>query len=146
MTMTKIINKFNVAKYNEKINTLNKIIDTFNDTISNFSCWMDITPALVKELIYNPVKTHHKYLSFEKIVQYRCSEYETLLFVSDKLRKEAYAWKNRYLAEFGDLITAVFEQKIACIKKKKSISFCQMAVNRGKPVDQADLQSRFIQI
>ena len=65
----------------------------------------------------------------------RCSEYETLLFVRDKLRKEAYAWKNRYLAEFGDLITAVFEQKIACIKKKKSISFCQMAVNRGKPVD-----------
>lgn len=50
--MTKIMNKFNVAKYNEKINTLNKIIDTFNDTISNFSCWMDITPALVKELIY----------------------------------------------------------------------------------------------
>lgn len=41
----------------------------------------------------------------------RCSEYETLLFVRDKLRKEAYAWKNRYLAEFGDLITAVFEQK-----------------------------------
>jgi len=74
--MTKVMNKFNVAKYNEKINTLNKIIDTFNDTISNFSCWMDITPALVKELIYNPVKTHHKYLSFEKIVQYRCSEYE----------------------------------------------------------------------
>ena len=71
----------------------------------------------------------------------RCSEYETLLFVRDKLRKEAYAWKNRYLAEFGDLITAVFEQKIACIKKKKSISFCQMAVNRGKPVDQAELQN-----
>ncbi len=71
----------------------------------------------------------------------RYSEYETLLFVRDKLRKEAYAWKNRYLAEFGDLITAVFEQKIACIKKKKSISFCQMAVNRGKPVDQAELQN-----
>ena len=58
----------------------------------------------------------------------RCSEYETLLFVRDKLRKEAYAWKNRYLAEFGDLITAVFEQKIACIKKKKSISFCQISI------------------
>ena len=71
----------------------------------------------------------------------RYSEYETLLFVRDKLRKEAYAWKNRYLAEFGDLITAVFEQKIACIKKKKTISFCQMAVNRGKPVDQAELQN-----
>ena len=52
----------------------------------------------------------------------RYSEYETLLFLRDKLRKEAYAWKNRYLAEFGNLITAVFEQKIACIKKKKTIS------------------------
>ena len=41
----------------------------------------------------------------------RYSEYETLLFLRDKLRKEAYAWKNRYLAEFGNLITAVFEQK-----------------------------------
>lgn len=71
----------------------------------------------------------------------RYSEYETLLFFRDKLRKEAYAWKNRYLAEFGNLITAVFEQKIACIKKKKTISFCQMAVNRGKPVDQAELQN-----
>ena len=71
----------------------------------------------------------------------RYSEYETLLFLRDKLRKEAYAWKNRYLAEFGNLITAVFEQKIACIKKKKTISFCQMAVNRGKPVDQAELQN-----
>ena len=36
----------------------------------------------------------------------RYSEYETLLFLRDKLRKEAYAWKNRYLAEFGNLITA----------------------------------------
>ena len=71
----------------------------------------------------------------------RYSEYETLLFLRDKLRKEAYAWKNRYLAEFGNLITAVFEQKIACIKKKNTISFCQMAVNRGKPVDQAELQN-----
>ena len=64
----------------------------------------------------------------------RYSEYETLLFLRDKLRKEAYAWKNRYLAEFGNLITAVFEQKIACIKKKKTISFCQMAIILLVPV------------
>ena len=35
----------------------------------------------------------------------RYSEYETLLFLRDKLRKEAYAWKNRYLAEFGNCRT-----------------------------------------
>ena len=51
----------------------------------------------------------------------RYSEYETLLFLRDKLRKEA------------------------CIKKKKTISFCQMAVNRGKPVDQAELQNHLSQ-
>ena len=51
----------------------------------------------------------------------RYSEYETLLFLRDKLRKEAYAWKNRYLAEFGNLITAVFEQKSLHQKEKDHI-------------------------
>ena len=101
------MNKFNVAKYNEKINTLNKIIDTFNDTISNFSCWMDITPALVKELIYNPVKTHHKYLSFEKIVQYRCSEYEIEENVVVKERTFFGKFLLRYLKDIIKVLFAV---------------------------------------
>jgi hypothetical protein len=68
------------------------------------------------------------------------SEYEELLLQRDKLRKEAYIWQGQYMAEFGDMITALFETKIECIKKKKMISFCQAAANKGKPVDQNALQ------
>jgi hypothetical protein len=69
------------------------------------------------------------------------SEYEELLLRRDKLRKEAYLWRAEYMAEFGDLITALFEKKIECIKKKKMISFCQAAANKGKSVDQNALQA-----
>lgn len=68
------------------------------------------------------------------------SEYEELLLRRDKLRKEAHIWQGQYMAEFGDLITELFEKKIECIKKKKMISFCQAAVNKGESVDQNALQ------
>lgn len=38
------------------------------------------------------------------------------------------------------MITAVFEQKIKCIELKKSIAFCQMNLNAGKPFDAEELQ------
>jgi len=68
------------------------------------------------------------------------AEYEELLLRRDKLRKEAHIWQAEYMAEFGDMITELFEKKIECIKKKKMISFCQAAVNKGESVDQNALQ------
>lgn len=65
--------------------------------------------------------------------------YEDLLIRRDQLRKEAKFIQRAYLREFGDLITEVFEQKVDCIQKKKTISFCQAAINAGKPVDPEDL-------
>jgi hypothetical protein len=69
------------------------------------------------------------------------AEYEELLLRRDKLRKEAYIWQGQYMAEFGDMITALFEKKIECIKKKKMISFCQAAANKGETINQNALQA-----
>lgn len=68
------------------------------------------------------------------------AEYENLLLRRDKLRKEAHIWQGMYMAEFGDMITGLFEKKIECIKMKKMISFCQASVNKGESVDQNALQ------
>ena len=66
--------------------------------------------------------------------------YEELLFEREKARKEAEQYQIAYIREFGDLITAVFEQKIKCIELKKSIAFCQMNLNAGKTFDAEELQ------
>ncbi len=63
-------------------------------------------------------------------------EYEELLLRRDNLRKEAYLLQMEYIRIFGDLITDVFKKKIACIQKKKTISFCQAALNKGNTIDQ----------
>jgi hypothetical protein len=67
---------FNVNMYNDKIELLNKIIDTFNITIYSFYGWgHKITPAFVKKLIDNPAEMYHEYLSFEYIAQRKCAEH-----------------------------------------------------------------------
>ena len=53
--------------------------------------------------------------------QARYEEYAELLVRRDQLFKEAESYMTSYTAEFGDLITANFELKIECIKKKKII-------------------------
>ncbi len=68
-------------------------------------------------------------------------EYEELLLRRDHLRKEAYLLQMEYIRVFGDLITDVFKKKIDCICKKKTISFCQAALNRGNTVDRDAMQA-----
>lgn len=67
--------------------------------------------------------------------------YEELLLERDNLKKEAFIMQRNYVAEFGDLILQVFEKKLECIRKKKTIEFAQAAVNHGKSVDQDELQT-----
>lgn len=67
--------------------------------------------------------------------------YEELLLQRDALKKEGYQMEIKYAREFGELIIAVFEEQIKCVKKKKTIEFCQAAANRGKSVNQAELQA-----
>ncbi|MBR4734136.1 MAG: hypothetical protein IK081_15385 [Lachnospiraceae bacterium] len=67
--------------------------------------------------------------------QARYEEYAELLVRRDQLFKEAESYMTSYTAEFGDLITANFELKIECIKKKKTISYCRRRMNRGLAID-----------
>ncbi|MCC8150849.1 MAG: hypothetical protein LIO96_05210 [Lachnospiraceae bacterium] len=62
-------------------------------------------------------------------------EYEELLMERDAVRKESFLWKQEYTRVFGERILQIFEKKISCIKKKKTIAFCQVAKNRGETVD-----------
>lgn len=66
--------------------------------------------------------------------------YEELLMRRDAVRKEAFMCERAYTREFGDLILVIFRMKIECIRKKKTIEFCQAAANHGKSVDQNQLQ------
>jgi len=66
--------------------------------------------------------------------------YEELLIRKEQLKKEAFLYQREYVAEFGDLILEVFQKKIECIRKKKTIEFCQRAANYGENVDQENLQ------
>ena len=68
-------------------------------------------------------------------------KYEELLLMRDELRKEAFQLERAYMREFGDLILEVFQMKIECIRKKKSIEYCQYYANRGESVDQDNLQA-----
>ncbi len=65
--------------------------------------------------------------------------YEELLLRRDQMRKEAHIWQGLYVKEFGDLMMELFERQIACIRKKKLIGYYQAAVNRGKPIDQDEI-------
>ncbi len=62
-------------------------------------------------------------------------EYEQLLLRRDHYRKEAGQILISYTKEFGELINAVFEKKIECIRLKKSISLCQTFINRAEAID-----------
>ncbi len=69
------------------------------------------------------------------------ARYEELINRRDELKKEAFQYHADYVREFGDLILELFRKKIECIQKKKTIEYCQAALNHGKSVDQAHLQA-----
>ena len=68
-------------------------------------------------------------------------EYESLLFHRDALRKEAIQAAEKYTARFGELVNEVFRKKIECIEKKKKIAYCQMRLNKGMPINEAEMNS-----
>lgn len=76
-----------------------------------------------------------------KTTDKRYGEYAKLLLKRDEVKKDAGSFLMAYICEFGELITKVFEAKIECIKKKKSIAFCQSVLNRGEFPDAKSLQA-----
>ena len=69
------------------------------------------------------------------------AEYEELLVKRDEYLKWAGSYRVSYTREFGELITANFELKIACIREKKKINYCRRRMNRGLAVDASRMLS-----
>ena len=75
----------------------------------------------------------------------RYEEYEELLLKRDQIFRECGSYMTAYKKEFGDLITANFELKVECIKKKKTISYCRRRMNRGLAIDTTRMQAEIEQ-
>lgn len=69
------------------------------------------------------------------------SKYEELLAKRDELKKKSFLYYQAYIREFGDLILEVYQTKIECIKKKKTIEFYQRTINQGGVIDRAALDA-----
>ena len=67
-------------------------------------------------------------------------EYEALLLERDQVNKEAGQIWTVYLQTFGRLITENYEEKLECVKCKKTIAYYQNALNRGGAVDPKAMQ------
>ena len=74
-----------------------------------------------------------------KIKNSSYTKYEELLLTKESLQKEAFQYERAYVKEFGDLILDVFRKKIECIRKKKTIEYCQAARNHSKIIDKEKL-------
>ena len=68
------------------------------------------------------------------------ARYEELLLTRDNLQKDAFQYERAYVREFGDMILDIFRKKIECIRKKKTIEYCQAVVNHGRSIDEKQLQ------
>ncbi len=65
--------------------------------------------------------------------------YEELLLKRAALRKECFQLEQAYTREFGEAILTLYKLQIECAKKKKTIEYCQMALNRGEEPDEGEL-------
>jgi len=68
------------------------------------------------------------------------ARYEELLLKRERIRKDGFQYQQAYIREFGELIIALFNEKMECIRKKKTIEYCQAALNRGQVIDTAKLR------
>lgn len=71
------------------------------------------------------------------------ARYEELIIRKSALQKECFQLEREYLRAFGEDIMALFRVQLECAAKKKTIEFCQIAVNRGLEPDPEEL-SRYI--
>ena len=67
--------------------------------------------------------------------------YEELLLEKAALRKECFLTEREYTRVFGGDLLMLYRLQIECVRKKKTIEFCQRAVNRGEDPDEAALQA-----
>lgn len=78
----------------------------------------------------------------EEIIKIRNSayeRYEELLIRKDTLKKEAEEYRLRFNKEFGELCIQVLEEKMNCIEKRKTISYCKNMVLIGGVIYKKEL-------
>ncbi|MCR5106935.1 MAG: hypothetical protein K6B28_02120 [Lachnospiraceae bacterium] len=75
-----------------------------------------------------------------KIKNSTYEKYQEVLMRRDEVKKEAFIYERKYTRVFGDLILEVFQMKLESIRRKKTIEFCQIYVNRGESIDQNELR------
>ena len=78
----------------------------------------------------------------EEIIKIRNSayeRYEELLIRKDTLKKEAEEYRLRFNKEFGELCIKVLEEKMNCIEKRKTISYCKNMVLIGGVIYKKEL-------
>ena len=49
--------------------------------------------------------------------------YEELIMRREELKKECLFWSNEYTRVFGELVVAIFKEKLLCAKKKKALEY-----------------------
>ncbi len=67
--------------------------------------------------------------------------YEEALLQRERLRREAHNYEILYIKEFGDLLLGLFELEVACIRKKKKLSYYQRALNQSKKIRQDQVEA-----
>ena len=92
----------------------------------------------LNDLLVAMIKKDYEPEGYEKALM---EQYEELLIQKEQMLKDAASYQIAYYREYGEMITAVFELKVECIKKKKTISYCRRRMNRGLEVDVRRMES-----
>lgn len=67
--------------------------------------------------------------------------YEELLHKKEKLKKEAKEYEIAYNSIFGAINGDVYEARMACVRKRKAISYCQSILGMGSKVKRSEMNA-----
>lgn len=70
----------------------------------------------------------------------RLCQYEELLLKREELEKQCEVLYLSYLMEFGQENVEILQNKLECVKLKKTISICVRRSNRGETIYEEDLE------
>lgn len=76
-----------------------------------------------------------------KVKNISYQRYEELLLKKEALMKEAEEYKSQYDGIFNVLNNDTYEAKMECIRKRKTISYCQNLKDLGSPIYRNDLNT-----
>ncbi len=72
-------------------------------------------------------------------------EYQELLIRRDQLLRDAKAYEDAYIREFGSLIAGNYKIQLECVRIKKAINYCRRRLNRRLTIDSSNMQTEIEQ-